>query len=394
MKLYFLKQKALDYLKTNIRSLYVNYYREDTNQWIKDLFDYDPFEFFMDVPDFELIPISDKKGELDLENCKILYKKLIDLSESQASDERLWAGLCHSTFYRYVRMRWRYPDIKIKTPEKDASILLSRFFFSGGIRAGFYRNTLAKYWWVGHATYDHTKRNKFELLDALGAEDFSSKVTDLFYSNTFASNPTITRGICRAWQISLRERGMKLVTRKHFRPALQYMNALGGCILLDVLSEEEIKDIFLEYIDQLYFKDKPRSIIIDEDTEEDDDEIELIDTNDNINKMQEIFSKNDKASLKNSDKYFDSDVTVIERKDKSENKNADKLNEIFGKPKTIKYGCTVRLHKKIVGEDRICKIPKENSKETWYPLHKKLLEKKIGDSVKCAGDIYEVIDIN
>ena len=91
--------------------------------------------------------------------------------------------------------------MKFKTPEKDASALLSRFFFSGGTRSGFYRNTLAKYWWVGHSTYQATEQNKFDLLDALGPEDFSTKVTDLFYSNTFASNPTITKGICKAWRI-------------------------------------------------------------------------------------------------------------------------------------------------------------------------------------------------
>ena len=40
MKIYFMKQKALDYMRANIGTLYVNYYRERTNQWIYDLFDY------------------------------------------------------------------------------------------------------------------------------------------------------------------------------------------------------------------------------------------------------------------------------------------------------------------------------------------------------------------
>ena len=267
MELYFLKQKALDYLKANMESLYINYYREKTNDWIKDLFDYDPFEAFITIPDFELMPINDKKGALDLENCKILFSKLINLSESQASDERLWAGLCNSTFYNYVRLRWNYPNMKLKTPEKDSSAILSRFFFSGGTRSGFYRNTLAKYWWVGHGTYQATAQNKFELLDALGPEDFSTKVTDLFYSNTFASNPTIIKGICKAWKI-FSDRGIKLPTREYFRPALQYLNALGGGILLDVLSEDEIKDVFFDFIHQLHSKDKPKAVIIEEYSEE------------------------------------------------------------------------------------------------------------------------------
>ena len=81
MKLYFMKQTALDYLKANMSTLYINYYRENTNKWITDLFDYDPFEVFIEVPDFQLAPIpveNNKRGEMDLQNCKILYTKLIN----------------------------------------------------------------------------------------------------------------------------------------------------------------------------------------------------------------------------------------------------------------------------------------------------------------------------
>ena len=180
-----MKQKALDYMRANINSLYINYYRESTNQWIVDLFDYDPFEFFMEIPDFSLAPITSKKGEVDLENCKILYSKLMQISESQASDERLWAGLCNSTFYEYLIKRWDYKNLELKDPKNDASTVLSRFFFRGGTRAGFFRNSLAKCWWVGRATYQPDLKNKFELLDALGPDDFSSKVSDFFYSTVF-----------------------------------------------------------------------------------------------------------------------------------------------------------------------------------------------------------------
>lgn len=92
MKLYFMKQKAIDYLKANMRNIYMNYFRYKTNEWIYDLFDYDPFEYFMEVPDFELSGIVGRMaGEVDFDNCKILYTNLRRISESQASDERLSA---------------------------------------------------------------------------------------------------------------------------------------------------------------------------------------------------------------------------------------------------------------------------------------------------------------
>lgn len=51
------------------------------------------------------------------------------MSESQASDERLWAGLTHTTFYDYMRKRWGYGyGKKPKSAEKEAGAIQTRFF--------------------------------------------------------------------------------------------------------------------------------------------------------------------------------------------------------------------------------------------------------------------------
>jgi len=251
MKLYFMKQSALDFIKANIKTLYINYYREKTNQWIYDLFDYDPFDVFKEVPDFELARISEKKGETELENSRILYSHLINVSESQAADERLWAGLCNSTFYEYVRNRWDYDKLSLTNDKKDSEPITSRFFFKGGIVSGKFRNTLAKCWWVGHAVYQAREQEKFELLYKLGPDDFSSKVNDLFYSYTFASNIKIVTGIINAWK-EITDKYGKLPTRSYLRRAIQYLNALGGGVLLDVYNENEIKKIMTDYMTMLY----------------------------------------------------------------------------------------------------------------------------------------------
>ena len=265
MKLYFMKQSALDYITANIRTLYVNYFRQKNNQWIYDLFDYDPFELFMEVPDFELAVITNRRGETELENCKIIYSKLLNVSESQASDERLWAGLCNGTFYDYVRRRWDYDKLPLRDAKKDSEPILSRFFFKGGVSGGKFRNTLSKCWWVGHGVYQYKKRDKFELLDALGSDDFSTKVTDIFYSYTFSSNFTIVSGIINGWR-EMKDKGYKLSTRGYLRPTLQYINALGGVVLLDIFNEDEIKKITVDYIALLY--EGKNSMVLED--EEDD----------------------------------------------------------------------------------------------------------------------------
>lgn len=92
MKLYIMKREALETLKANLPVVYGKYYTEKTNQWISDICGEDPFIEFKDVTEFKLADLNSDltPGEIDLNNCKILYEKLQFLSESQASDERLW----------------------------------------------------------------------------------------------------------------------------------------------------------------------------------------------------------------------------------------------------------------------------------------------------------------
>ena len=44
------------------------------------------------------------------------------------------------------------------------------------------------------------------------------------------------------------DKGYKLPTRSYLRPTVQYINALGGGVLLDVFDENEIKKITVDYI--------------------------------------------------------------------------------------------------------------------------------------------------
>ena len=169
------------------------------------------------------------------------------LNESQASDERLWAGLCHSVFYDYVRKRWGYHKSQPKKQKDAISNIKSRFFFSGGTRAGLYRNTLAKCWWVGRNTFDPSKPNHFEKLDIIGSSDISSKISDIFYSNNFSANPKVLNGIVNGIKY-FNDEGIQLTDKDHIRPSLQLLNAIGGGVVLDCLNEEEIADIIIDNI--------------------------------------------------------------------------------------------------------------------------------------------------
>ncbi len=250
MKLYLMKKDALELIKANMTELYGKYYSDNTNKWIYEFYEGNPFVEYKEIPDFELASLDSdlSRGEIDFENCKILFEKLSFLSESQASDERLWAGLTHTVFYEYMRKRWKYGyGKKPGSAEHESGEIISRFFYRSTGRAGFYRNTLSKCWWVGHNTYNPSAKEKFEMLDAIGSNDLSSKITEFFFNFSFSSNPHVMEGLKDALQ-ELNRDGVKLSVRNHLRPALSYLNAVGGTVLIDCMTKDEIADVFLNEI--------------------------------------------------------------------------------------------------------------------------------------------------
>lgn len=388
MKIYFMKQPALDHFKTNMDRLYVNYFQKEDNSWMEEEFGEDPFVLLKDVPGFELASLSDgsSAGEIDVENCKRVYEALKDLSESQASDERLWAGLCNGTFYKYMRKRYGYSTSGLKDKEKDATGIISRFFFSGGRRAGFYRNGLAKCWWTGRVTYDKSNMiNHFEMLDILGPSDISTKVSDILYSNTFSSNPDILRGICDALKY-YNDNGTKLLVRDHIRPAIQYLNAVGGAILLDVLSSDEIKDIVIEKIEEkLNGENDGLEIELDDsnEVEADIEEVKIDDSEDEDDTIQEEVVETTKDSKQ--------DIYIIN--DVSEENGTELDNN--DKPECVTTGCFFKVKNSKDGSEKIYHIPTgDYDSRSLELIERKMLNKSVGHRIYLMGAWYELVELS
>lgn len=238
-----MRSEALEILKSNLDTIYNMYYKRMDNRWLWDVCGGDPFIEYKIIPDFDLAPLDISKGEIDLENCKIIYKNLMFITESQACDERLWAGLCHSAFYSYMRKRWNMHKSKDIIKDKAIGEIETRFFFKGGIRGGIYRNTLAKCWWVGKHTYDPT--TQFKALDIIGSNDINTKINEIFHNYNFNSNPTILNGIIDGLE-HLQNEEITYKIKEHLRPTLQYINAMGGATLLDYWDQDEIKNLFVQ----------------------------------------------------------------------------------------------------------------------------------------------------
>jgi hypothetical protein len=235
MKLLFLKEDALDTLKGNI-STNLNKYTNISNDWIDDFFNgQSPFvEYKLLVNDFTLDMSSEKPEETDIENVKRIYTNMIALTETQASDGRLWTGLAHGVFWEYMRYRWSVS--KRKPTELDIN---NHFFFgSSSMRRSLFTNSLSRLWWIGRLTYDEKRTNPFELTEYL-RKDFATRTHDLFSSN-YSSNPTINRALLSS-AIELERQNIQ-ISRKVFREMIKYFNIFGGTHILDYFTEKELKD--------------------------------------------------------------------------------------------------------------------------------------------------------
>ena len=249
MKIHFIKDDALTALKTNIAAN-TNNYRKPTNEWIYDYFQGEkPFvEFKLEVEDFALVDSSDGDvGKTDVRNAITLYSAMKNISDTQATDERLWAGLCHGEFWDYVGKRWNAQN-SCSLKQQD---LLTHYFFGQDKKRSLITNTLSKLWWLGRLTYDQSRADPFELTHYF-ENDFSTK-TLVIFSNNFMSNKNIATGLISALadleneNFSLHKGGK----REIYYAATKYLNILGGTVILDMFSPDEIKTKVINHLKSL-----------------------------------------------------------------------------------------------------------------------------------------------
>ena len=71
--------------------------------------------------EFQLDMSNEKAETTDVENIIRVHKHMSGLSESQASDERIWVAYAFSVFAEYMRYRW---------PSDSETTMMNHYFFS------------------------------------------------------------------------------------------------------------------------------------------------------------------------------------------------------------------------------------------------------------------------
>ena len=230
MKLQLISQDSIDIIKSNLE-IWKTRFDADDATWLEEKLEGMLFlpTSYEDIPDFELVMDGENPFATEAKNVEIVYSNLQFLTDSQASDERLWVGLGLSYFWKYIKYRWAIDG------RSSVDTLRNHFFFGMGPRVSLTRQGVARLWWIGRLTYDGQRSDPFELTKLVCEQ--ASFIPDILEWNT-SNNPRIVHAFLDAL-LALRVEGIT-ITAELVRELSKYLNVLGGTYLLDCLSPEKI----------------------------------------------------------------------------------------------------------------------------------------------------------
>jgi len=176
-----------------------------------------------------VLDMSQPKGKenlTDQENIQRVYNHMRFLSDSQASDERIWVAYTFSEFIEYMRYRWSASDV---------NDMENHYLFNYSNQRSLFRNGISRLWWIGRITYDDTRTDPYELTKFLCKDqDFIESICG---RNIF-NNPDIGYSTIKAL-FDADKSGIK-VDRYLVRDIGKYINLLAGTYILDAMKKDEI----------------------------------------------------------------------------------------------------------------------------------------------------------
>lgn len=233
MKLQIMNQRMLDYLKDEacLQKCLPKYQHFESNDWLLEECPQAPFvdtKFDMTPVALDMSAEKGKESEPEFANVKLLYSSLRFISDSNATDERLWTALCLGPYYEYVRYRWKMDN---------TDNVKQHFFFGYNTRRAYTRNAIARLWWIGRLTYDSARPDPWELTRYVC--EHSDTIFHVI-ERTTSNNLHILRGFVGA-MVEANQDGVNLNTDDVGNLA-KYLNLLGGSYILDAMPEQWIKE--------------------------------------------------------------------------------------------------------------------------------------------------------
>lgn len=229
MKLKYVIEDDLLAIKSNMETIYQKLLI-DGDKSIEEIMNNEALikETTYEIEEFKL-DMSQPKGKeilTDAENIQRVYNHMKSLSDSQASDERIWVAYTFSVFFDYMKYRWSSSTV---------NDMENHYLFNYSIQRSLFRNGISRLWWIGRITYDETRVDPYELTKFLCRDQ--DYIESICGRNVF-NNPDIGFATLKAL-FEAEKDGIK-IDRYVVREIAKYVNLLAGTYILDVLDKEEI----------------------------------------------------------------------------------------------------------------------------------------------------------
>lgn len=237
--LYLFTDKALDELKRTINL--EKYQAKDTfiyNQFIGRQYR-SSIDIQLNLPDLYVKPQNEEMFWIqDYNNAIELHKYLNSKSVPlrYLVDERFWSYLTHTKYWEYVQKRW---------PATNIDRINENWFFKGSSTV-FSRQSLVRLWWRAECSYDKHSPNPYELTKI--AFEFADPFNQIIERKISKS-----RKIFRCALIALRDtpNSQKLKSPENRTKFGKAINTIAGVKLIELMSENEIIEIFKEQINYI-----------------------------------------------------------------------------------------------------------------------------------------------
>lgn len=230
MKLKYLTQDALFTLSENQPIIYELMKNAESNEWLIDYIGRDGLvESKLNIEPLHFDTSFENPIDGDYVNAKILFEHLKDLNETQASDDRLWAGLAFTIGYDFLKYRWTLDSI--------VKVKYRWLFYTTNRRRLFYHG-LSRLWWFVKMTYCPEALNPYELTEfVFKYPQIMKAITYRNYSNSDRLRKIIIKSF-----LKYVKQGGNLAVNK-IDEIYKYISNLGSVSILDVMDEEYLETL-------------------------------------------------------------------------------------------------------------------------------------------------------
>lgn len=188
-----------------------------------------------------IIPEADNNHDID--NCKIIFDSLKDITPIQATDYRIWVYLTHVSFWTYMRKR---RPVEKQPENARTEYILNHWFMEGVSTKNLLRNDISSFWWCGYLTYDKNRKNPYELTEELYS---MLDYTRHLLPGKQGRNKEFTHAIL---EFVIENKDLfSTYKEERIRFLMRKSNYIAGYKVFAGLTKEEIKSIFGSYIEEL-----------------------------------------------------------------------------------------------------------------------------------------------